>query len=90
MPILVPIHLISDICAMQGLITEIKAPEKNPYIPQNTMIDVRFFEISQITRQDRPEKNAEGNKTLKQPNTSDTMAGTIRPSTPPAFITART
>lgn len=71
MPIRAPISVISEICATHGVITEMKAPEKNPYIAQNTMICVTDFAKSQNTTQRSPERNAEGTSKLKRPMVSE-------------------
>jgi hypothetical protein len=81
---------MSEIWATQGVITEMNAPEKKPYTAANSMSEMRDFVNIQNTRQERPEKNAEGVRRLKRPTVSDRYAGAIRPNTPPAFITAKT
>lgn len=89
-PILVPICRISDIWAIQGVITEINAPEKKPYTTANSITATSDLANIQKTRQARPEKKADGMRRLKRPTESERYAGETRPKNPPAFITART
>jgi hypothetical protein len=89
-PILVPIWRISEIWATHGVITEMNAPEKNPYARANRMTTTNDLENIQNTRHATPEKKADGMRMLKRPMISERYAGAIRPKNPPAFITART
>lgn len=89
-PILLPICLISDICATHGVTTEMNAPDENPYAAAKSIRGTIDLANCQKTRQRRPEIKAEGKSRLKRPTASEMHAGSMRPSTPPAFITART
>jgi hypothetical protein len=87
-PILVPIARISDIFATHGVMTEMNAPEKKPYVAAKSMREMMDLEKSQNSREVKPQRNAEGVRMLKCPIASETYAGAIRPNTPPAFIAA--
>lgn len=89
-PILIPISLISEICATHGFMSEMKAPDKKPKIVEKTMITAKLWANIQMKRQDSPARRAEGYRRLKRPTASESMAGIIRPKTPPAFIAERT
>lgn len=89
-PIRAPICSISEIWATQGVTREINAPEKKPYREEKSIIETRDLAKSQKTTQERPEKNAEGVRRLNLPTLSERTAGAMRPSTPPAFMTAST
>lgn len=89
-PIRLPISLISEICATHGVTTEMKAPEKNPYVAEKNISDTRSLANSQSTRLSSPDMKAEGARRLNRPMMSDRYAGAILPKMPPAFITART
>ncbi|KAG6896596.1 hypothetical protein C0992_007254 [Termitomyces sp. T32_za158] len=71
MPNLTPIWLKSEIWATHGVMTDINAPEKNPYTAANTISPTRFFVNIQKTREENPEKNAEGMRRLKRPRESE-------------------
>ena len=88
-PILVPICRISEIWATHGVITDINAPEKNPYKAENSITATNDLANIQTTRHTRPEKNADGTRRLKRPMVSERYAGAMRPKNPPAFMTAR-
>jgi len=81
---------MSDIWATHGVTSEMKAPEKNPYTAENNITDTTDFAKSQKTTHEKPERNAHGTSRLKRPMVSEMYAGAILPSTPPAFMTART
>ena len=88
-PILVPIRGMSEIWATQGIITEMKAPEKNPYKAENSITVTNDLANIQTMRHTKPEKKADGMRRLKRPMVSERYAGAMRPKNPPAFITAR-
>ncbi|KAH0586567.1 hypothetical protein H2248_007793 [Termitomyces sp. 'cryptogamus'] len=58
-----------------------------PYTAANTISLARFRVNIQKTRQERPEKNADGVRRLKRPRESERYAGAMRPKTPPAART---
>ena len=89
-PIRMPISLISEICAIQGTMSALNAPEKKPYTAAKSMIVTRFVVNGQNTRIESPERNAHGTRMLNLPRESETKGGTRRPRIPPAFITDRT
>lgn len=69
-PIFVPTSRNSDICVTHGVMTEINAPEKIPYVAANNMSETRALENSQNIRQERPERKAEGMRRLNRPMAS--------------------
>lgn len=71
MPILAPICPISEICATQGVTSEMNAPEKNPYSEENSITETKDFANNQTTTQESPEKNAEGIRRLNRPTLSE-------------------
>ena len=64
-PIRVPTCPLSEIHAIQGVSTEMNAPDKNPNRPANTINSARFLTLSHNASIERPERNADGVRRLK-------------------------
>ncbi|KAK1218315.1 hypothetical protein PQX77_019007 [Marasmius sp. AFHP31] len=80
---------MSEIRATHGVTTLMKAPEQNPYSKEYTMSLSMSLAVVQHAIVNNPLKNAEGTRRLKCPMRSDSIAGAIRPKTPPALRTVR-
>lgn len=70
-PMRTPKRSKSEICATQGVISAINAPEKNPYVAAKSIRAVSPRAISQMVTQVSPERNAAGVSRLKRPMVSD-------------------
>lgn len=87
-PIREPTSLTSDIWAMHGTISALKAPEKNPYSAANIMREGRERAYAQKTSDERPARNAHGMRRAKRPMESASRGGARRPATLPALSIA--
>jgi len=64
-PILLPISLMSEICATHGVTTLMKAPEQNPYSREYRMSLSKSLAVVQHAIVNNPLKNADGTRRLK-------------------------